>query len=83
MVEKQDAGKDQSSRRDAALRAEEGVSVERATEFVQTAPAKPADHRPVWRRRLVIGVLAALGAGGHLDIRRPLDPIDAQHRLDR
>jgi membrane fusion protein (multidrug efflux system) len=60
MVEKQDAGKDQSSRRDAALRAEEGVSVERATGSVQTAPEAPANHRPRWQRRLAMGVLAAV-----------------------
>ena len=39
MVEKQDAGNDQSSRRDADLRAEQGVSVERAHEPAQKAPA--------------------------------------------
>src|SRR5580693_6650983 len=60
MVEKQDAGKDQSSRDDAALRAEEGVSVERATESLQTAPVAPANHRPRWRRTLAMGVLAAV-----------------------
>jgi membrane fusion protein, multidrug efflux system len=60
MVEKQDAGNDQSSRRDAALGAEEGVSVGQATEPVQTAPVEPANHRPRWKRRLAIGVLAAL-----------------------
>ena len=60
MVEKQGAGKDQSSRPDAALTADEGVSVERATEFAQTAPAAPANRRPRWKRRLVVGVLAAL-----------------------
>jgi membrane fusion protein, multidrug efflux system len=60
MVEKQDAVKDQSSRRDAALRAEGGVSVERATESVQTAPVAPANHRPRWKRRLAIGALAAV-----------------------
>ena len=60
MVEKQDSGNDQSNRRDAALRGEEGVSVERATESVQTAPVAPANHRPRWKRRLAIGVLAAL-----------------------
>ncbi len=60
MVEKQDAGEDQSSRRDAALRAEEGVSVGRATEPAQTAPVAPAHHRPSWQRRLAIGVLAVL-----------------------
>ena len=60
MVEKEDAGKDQSSRRDAAPTAGEGVSVERATNSVQTAPAAPANHRPRWKRKLVVGVLAAL-----------------------
>jgi membrane fusion protein, multidrug efflux system len=60
MVEKQEAGKDQSSRDDAAPRAEEGVSVEQATESVQTAPVAPANHRPRWKRRLAMGVLAAL-----------------------
>jgi len=60
MDEKQDAGKDRSSHRDAALTADEGVSVERATESVQTAPVAPANHRPRWKRRLAAGVLAAL-----------------------
>jgi membrane fusion protein, multidrug efflux system len=60
MVEKQDAGKAQSIRDDAALRAEEGVPVERATESTQAAPVTPARHRPRWRQRLAIGVLAAL-----------------------
>jgi len=60
MVEKQDAGMDQSSRRDADLKAEEGVSVERASEPGQNAPATPAHHRPKWKQRLAIGVLAAV-----------------------
>ncbi|MGC1348961.1 MAG: hypothetical protein WA858_04170, partial [Xanthobacteraceae bacterium] len=60
MVENQDAGKDQSSRRDADPKAEEGVSVERAAETVQTAPVAPANHRPRWKRRLALGVLAAV-----------------------
>jgi membrane fusion protein, multidrug efflux system len=60
MVEKQDAGKDQSIRDDAAPRAPDGVSVGRATESRQTAPVKPANHRPRWKRRLAMGVLAAL-----------------------
>ena len=60
MVEKQDAGKDQSSRDVAAPRAEEGASVERAAEPTQTAPVTPTNHRPRWKRRLAIGVLAAL-----------------------
>jgi membrane fusion protein, multidrug efflux system len=60
MVENQDAGKDQSSRRDANPKAEEGVSVERAAETAQTAPVSPANHRPRWIRRLALGVLAAV-----------------------
>jgi membrane fusion protein, multidrug efflux system len=59
MVEKRDAGKAQSGRDDAAPRAEEGVSVERVTETVQTTPVAPANHRPSWKQRLAIGVLAA------------------------
>jgi membrane fusion protein (multidrug efflux system) len=60
MVEKQDAGNDRSSRRDTSLTADEGVSVERATGSVQTAPVAPANHQPKWKRRLAIGVLAAV-----------------------
>jgi membrane fusion protein, multidrug efflux system len=60
MVEKQDAGNDRSSRRDASLTADEGVSFERATESVQTAPVAPANHQPKWKRRLAAGVLAAV-----------------------
>jgi membrane fusion protein, multidrug efflux system len=56
MVEKQDAGKD----REAAPKAEEGVSVGRATEPAQRAPVTAANHRPRWKRSLAIGVLAAL-----------------------
>jgi membrane fusion protein (multidrug efflux system) len=60
MVEKQDAGKDESIRDDAGPSAEEGVSVEHATESTQTAPVTPANHRPRWKQRLAMGVLAAL-----------------------
>ena len=60
MVEKQDAGNDQSSPRDAAPGAEAGVSVERVTESVETAPVAPANHRSRWKRRLAVGVLAAV-----------------------
>src|SRR6516164_7268827 len=60
MVEKQDAGKDESIRDGAAPRAEEGASVGRATQSPQAAPVKPTNHRPRWKRRLAIGVLAAL-----------------------
>ncbi len=60
MVEKQDAGNDQSSRRDAARRTGEGVPDERTAESAPTAAAKPARHPPRWIQRLAIGVLAAL-----------------------
>jgi Biotin-lipoyl like len=60
MVEKQGAGNDQSNRRDAASSAEEGVPVERAIESAHTAAVTPANHRPRWKQRLGIGVLAAL-----------------------
>jgi membrane fusion protein, multidrug efflux system len=60
MLEKQDVGKDQSFRDVAAPRAEEGVSAERATESVQTVPVAPSNHRPRWKRRLAMGVLAAV-----------------------
>jgi membrane fusion protein, multidrug efflux system len=60
MVEKQDAGNNQSSLRDAALTADEGVSVEHASEPAQKAPAIPARRRPRWKQRLAIGVLAAV-----------------------
>ena len=46
MVEKQDAVKDQSSRRDTALRAEEGLSTERASEPAQKSLATPAHPGP-------------------------------------
>jgi hypothetical protein len=62
MVENRDAGKDQSSRREADPKAEEGVSVERAAETIQTAPVAPANHRPRWKRRLAMGVLATVVA---------------------
>jgi hypothetical protein len=54
MVEKQDTANDQSSRHDPAPGAEAGVSVERATETVQTVPVAPANHRPRWKRRLAM-----------------------------
>jgi membrane fusion protein, multidrug efflux system len=60
MAENQDAGKEQSSHADAAPRAEGGVPVARAAEPVQAAPVAPANHRPRWKQRLAIGVLAAL-----------------------
>jgi membrane fusion protein, multidrug efflux system len=60
MVEKRDAGKDPSLRNDAAPGAEEGVAVERPTESTPAAPVTPATHRPRWKRRLALGVLAAV-----------------------
>ena len=60
MVEKQDAGKDQSSRHDAAPTADESVSAERATEPAQKGPATPEQHRPRRNQRLAMGVVAAL-----------------------
>jgi hypothetical protein len=49
MVEKQDAGEDQSTRDDAAPRAAEQVSIERASESDRIAYAGPAglDERPI------------------------------------
>jgi len=60
MVEKQDAGTDQSSCHDAARTADEGVSADRVSESAQKVPATPAQHRPKWIRRLAVGVLGAL-----------------------
>ena len=60
MVEKQDAGNDRSSRRDAAPTADEGSSAKRGTESVQTAPVAPANHRPKWKRRIAVSVLAVV-----------------------
>ncbi len=61
MLEKQDAGKDQSIRDDTAPRVAESVSVEHATESAPKAPVTPVNRRPRWKQGLVIGVLAALG----------------------
>ena len=60
MVEKQDAVKDQLSRRDEARRAEEGLSTEHASEPAQKSLATPAHPGPRWKQKLVIAVLAAL-----------------------
>ena len=64
MVEKQNAGKDQSGRGDAPPGANEGVSVEQATESAKAAPVTAAHHRSRWQRRLALGVLAALLLAG-------------------
>jgi membrane fusion protein, multidrug efflux system len=60
MVETQDPGKDASSRDDAALGAAESVAVEHPTKSTAAAPVTPANHRPRWKRRLALGILAAL-----------------------
>jgi membrane fusion protein, multidrug efflux system len=60
MVEMQDAGKDFSGRNDAAPGAEGGVTVERPSEPTPTKPVTPGNYRPRWKKRLAIGVLAAL-----------------------
>ncbi len=64
MVEKLSAGNDESTRNDAGgPGAEEGVSVEQATSAPTEPPSKsdaPADHRPKWKRKVVVGALAAL-----------------------
>jgi membrane fusion protein, multidrug efflux system len=60
MVETRDAGKDQSVRDGAAPSAGKDASVERASAPAQATPVKPVDHRPRWKRRLAIGVVAAL-----------------------
>ena len=62
MVEKQSADSDE--RNDAGPKAAEAASVEHAGKSAQTgAPSEPdvgVDRRPRWKRRLVIGVGAAL-----------------------
>jgi membrane fusion protein, multidrug efflux system len=64
MVEKESADSDGSTRIDASPRAEEAASVEQGTKSAQTGlPSKPvtsANDRPRWKRRLVMGVPAAL-----------------------
>ena len=60
MVEKQDASNDQSSRRDTARSAEESVPDKPTTESAPVPAVTPARHRPRWRQRLAIGLLAAL-----------------------
>src|SRR5499427_9336821 len=63
MVEKQSADSDESTLTDAAPRAE-AASVEHGTKSAQTGlPSKPvtsANDRARWKRRLAMGVVAAL-----------------------
>ena len=60
MVEKQDAGKDPSSRNDAAPGAGEGVAVARPNKSTPTKPVVPENHKPRWKKRLAIAVVAVL-----------------------
>jgi membrane fusion protein, multidrug efflux system len=63
MVEQQSAGIDGLTRNDVGLKAEERVLVEHATKSAQPGPPpQPVKsvHRPSWKRRLVMGALAAL-----------------------
>jgi membrane fusion protein, multidrug efflux system len=68
MVEKQSADSDESTRIDAGPRAEEAASVEQGTKSLQRDPssklASPADHRPRWKRTLLMGALGALVLAG-------------------
>ena len=76
MVEEQDSGNDQSNRRDAALRAEEGVSVERATEFCSDGTGRAGKSSAEMETKVGYRRSGRFGAGGHLEIRRPVDRID-------
>jgi membrane fusion protein, multidrug efflux system len=60
MVEKRDAGKDPSIRSDATPGVEEGVAGEPPTKSAPPAPVTPANHRPGWKQKSAIAVLAAL-----------------------
>jgi membrane fusion protein, multidrug efflux system len=60
MVEKHDAGNDPSIRDDAAPKAAEGVSIERAS---KSTPAAPANRPSRWKHRLIMGALAVLALG--------------------
>jgi membrane fusion protein, multidrug efflux system len=59
MVEKQDAADGQSIPDDAEPKAA-GVSAGQPSEPVREAPLPLANHRPRWKQRLVIGVVAVL-----------------------
>jgi membrane fusion protein, multidrug efflux system len=64
MVGKQSADSGESTRIDANPRAEDAASVEQGIKSAQTGlsskPITSANDRPRWKRRLVMGVLAAL-----------------------
>jgi membrane fusion protein, multidrug efflux system len=60
MVEKRDAGKDPSIDDDAPPGAGEGVTGEGLTKSTPTAPLTPTKRRPRWKRRIALGVLAAV-----------------------
>jgi hypothetical protein len=72
MVEKQDAGKDQSGRADASVGAKQGVSVDQSTESAQAASVSDAPSLPMATQISARGA-GRSGAGGDLEIWRPLN----------
>jgi membrane fusion protein (multidrug efflux system) len=64
MVEQQSADSRESTRIDASPGAKKAPSVEQGRKFpgedFSSTQAPPAHHRPRWKRRLLVGVLAAL-----------------------
>ena len=82
MVEKQDAGKDQSSGRDAAPGAEDGAAVQQATEPAHDGTGRAGQSSAEMETKAGYRSGGRFGAGGHLEVRRPLDRIDSQHGLD-
>ena len=64
MVEKQNAGNNDSPRNDVSLGADGGTSVEHVTESEQanpsSKPATPAARRSGWKQRSAVGLLGAL-----------------------
>jgi membrane fusion protein, multidrug efflux system len=60
MVEKQDAGKDQSGRGDTAPAADEGVADKQAAPSAEPAPVAPENHQPRWKRNLALAALVAV-----------------------
>ena len=70
MVEKQDAGKDQSSGRDAAPGAEDGAAVEQAIRVPELRHVVDVDSVPVQAAPEPVGsVLFLLGAGALIAFR--------------
>jgi hypothetical protein len=60
MAEHSDAGTDHSGGREAASIGEQGISMGQAGKSAGSEPIAPSSHRPKWRRRLAIVVLAVL-----------------------